>query len=77
MTTAADIFLFNVRIRGTLTDAHRLTVLHLAAWTAPRGDDNSLWLPWFPFLVLSAFPLAACHWSGTLAGRRWRHRSVS
>jgi len=40
--------------------------LLLAGWTAPRGDNNGLWILWFPFLVVAVLPTAGCHWLGRL-----------
>ncbi len=35
--------------------------LLLAGWTAPRGDNDGIWILWFPFLLMSIFLTAGCH----------------
>ncbi len=49
----------------------------LAAWTAPRGDNDGLWLLWFPLLCISSFLLAGFHWMGSIARRPHRNRHGS
>jgi hypothetical protein len=43
--------------------------LLLAGWTAPRGDNDGLWILWFPFIVISALLLAGCHRVGSAVRR--------
>lgn len=40
--------------------------LLVAGWTAPRGDEDGLWVLFFPYLVFMGFVLALIAW---LAGR--------
>ena len=36
----------------------------LAWWTAPRGDNDGLWMLWFPFLLVLIVFVAGCHGIG-------------
>lgn len=50
-----------------------LPALAIAWWTAPRGDNDGLWLLWFPILLALVPFAAACHW----AGAALRHRRTA
>jgi hypothetical protein len=51
--------------------------LLLAAWTAPRGDNDGLWILWFPLLGISIFLVAGFHWIGSIARRAREHSRQS
>jgi hypothetical protein len=38
--------------------------LLLAAWTAPRGNNDGLWILWFPLLAVFIPLGAGIHWAG-------------
>jgi hypothetical protein len=44
--------------------------LVLALWTAPRGDNDGLWMLWFPILLVLIFVVAGSHTLGARIGRR-------
>ena len=49
--------------------------LALAPWTAPRGDNDGLWVLWFPFLFGFLFLLAGAGATGAwMVGRRAARR---
>ena len=49
-----------------------LPALLLAAFTAPRGDGDGLWVLWFAMLAVFAFVLAVVGAAGGSIGRRLR-----
>jgi hypothetical protein len=44
----------------------------LAPWTAPRGDEDGLWLLWFPILFVFMVGLAVAGFLGGRVGARRR-----
>ena len=49
--------------------------LLLAPWTAPRGDNDGLWLLVFPLLLGLVFLLTFTAWVSGSSTRRFRRRS--
>lgn len=47
----------------------------LALWTAPRGDNDGLWLLWLPILAGMMLPLTVAAWVAGLSVRTLRNRS--
>jgi hypothetical protein len=43
-----------------------------AGWLAPRGDDDGLWLLWFPTIAFAAAAAAGSHPVGVAAWRRFQ-----
>lgn len=48
-----------------------------AGWLAPRGDEDGLWILWFPVVVFAAGAAAGAHWAAAEARRRLRPASGS
>lgn len=59
-------------VNGALLTAPALLT---AGWLAPRGDEDGLWLMWFPAIVFGVFAAAVAHWAAVAAwsrATRWR-----